>query len=517
EFASMEFSSPELHHYQYKLDGFDPDWIMAGTANSAIYTNLDPGTYTFRVRGDNRDGVWDTEGTSFQLVVLPPWWKTWWAYVMYALVAAGSLLLYIRLRTAGLQKQKEILEVTVAERTEALIHEKEEADAQRRRAEHSERIKQQFLANMSHEIRTPMNAIMGMTSSLRRNERLPAQEKYLAAIAESSSNLLVILNDILDIGKLEAGKIELERVAMQPRDVLRQAMDILRHKAEEKGLRFECKVDEDVPVTVMGDPTRLGQIMLNLVGNAIKFTEKGEVRIAVHVKEQSADRVVLSFVTSDTGIGIRDDRKGSIFEEFTQADNETSRKYGGSGLGLTITKRLVELQHGTIVMESTHGAGSTFTVELPYGLPSKETSAKAEMKDAPAGVLHDLRILLAEDNEFNVMVAQDELADVIPGSHVDVAGNGRIAVEMVKAGNYDLVLMDIQMPEMNGFDAARAIRALAGNKSRIPIIAMTANVLKAEVDKCMEARMNGFVPKPFKREELVNVLHSVLSTQPSKG
>jgi len=516
EFASMEFSAPELHHYEYKLDGFDPDWIKAGTTNSAIYTNLDPGTYTFHVRGDNRDGVWDTVGTSFRLVVMPPWWKTWWAYVMYALIAGGSLLLYIRLRTAGLQKQKEILEVTVAERTEALIHEKEEADAQRRRAEQSERIKQQFLANMSHEIRTPMNAIMGMTSSLRRNERLPAQEKYLEAIAESSSNLLVILNDILDLGKLEAGKIEIERVAMRPREVLRQVMDILRHKAEEKGLRFEWKVDDDVPGTVMGDPTRLGQIMLNLAGNAIKFTEKGDVKIEALVKERSADRVVIAFITSDTGIGIRDDRKSSIFEEFTQADNETSRKYGGSGLGLTITKRLVELQHGTITMDSVHDKGSTFTVEIPYTLAIEEATAKAEVADTSTTLLRDLRILLAEDNEFNVMVAQDELADAIPGAVVDVAGNGRIAVEMLQAGTYDLILMDIQMPEMNGFDATLAIRALVGDKSRIPIIAMTANVLKTEVDKCMEVGMNGFVPKPFKREELLKALHKVLKDQRTK-
>jgi CheY-like chemotaxis protein len=367
-------------------------------------------------------------------------------------------------------------------------------------------VKEQFLANMSHEIRTPMNAIMGMSGILRRNTHLPEQEKYLNAVSQSSENLLVILNDILDLSKLEAGKVDLERVPFDPRQVIGNVREILRFKAEEKGIALEVGISDDVPHSLLGDPTRLNQIVLNLAGNAIKFTERGSVMISAGWDRGDA----LSIAVTDTGIGIPKDRLDKIFEEFTQAYSDTSRKYGGTGLGLTISKRLAEMQGGGITVESAIGEGSTFTVRIPYAVAPSDTTSAAPVRRAPTAEPRDLRILLAEDNEFNAMVAQDELADAIPGVRVDVAVNGRIAVEMVQANDFDVILMDVQMPEMNGYDATRAIRALKGDKSRIPIVAMTANVMKEEVERCKEAGMNGYVPKPFKREELMGAINAIL-------
>jgi len=216
----------------------------------------------------------------------------------------------------------------------------------------------------------------------------------------------------------------------------------------------------------------------------------------------------------DTGIGIPQDRLHNIFEEFTQAYSDTTRKYGGTGLGLTISKRLTEMQGGTITVKSEQGKGSTFTVTIPCAIATGTQATPAQVPGAEEKELRNVRILLAEDNDFNAMVAQDELADAIPGVQVDVAANGRIAVEMVQANAYDVILMDVQMPEMNGYDATKAIRALAGAKSRIPIIAMTANVMKEEVERCKEAGMNGYVPKPFKREELMNAIGISLNKAP---
>ena len=500
DFASMEYIALGNRTYQYQLEGYDRQRIDAGQAHSANYTNLDPGDYTFKVWGRNRDGVWNAEPIALRITILPPWYLTIWAKVAAVLILAGAVLLFIRIRTGGLKKQKELLERTVAERTAELSQAKD-------RAERSEVVKQQFLANMSHEIRTPMNAIMGMTGILKRNEQLPEQKKYLDAIAQSSENLLVILNDILDLSKLEAGRSELEIAPFDPRQVIGNVRDILRYKAEEKGLALAVDIADDVPRTLMGDPTRLNQILLNLAGNAIKFTERGS--IAVRVGWMNAE---LRIDVIDTGIGIPQDRLVTIFEEFTQAYSDTARKYGGTGLGLTISKRLAEMQGGSISVSSEQGKGSTFTVSIPYAIPNAMAGALNTHHGTPppATELRDLRILLAEDNDFNAMVAQDELADAITGVHVDLAVNGRIAVEMVQANVYDVILMDLQMPEMNGYDATTAIRALPGDRSRIPIVAMTANVMKEEVERSAQAGMNGYVPKPFKREELIGALQAAM-------
>jgi signal transduction histidine kinase/ActR/RegA family two-component response regulator len=397
-----------------------------------------------------------------------------------------------------------------------LLMRKEEADRQRLIAEteklkatKSEKVKEEFLANMSHEIRTPMNAIKGMIDILIRDEHPARQDKYLQAIRQSSENLLVILNEILDLSKLEAGKIEPEKVRFETENVLQNVQNILRFKAEEKGLKLILKMDDRIPKYLCGDQTHLHQILLNLASNAVKFTEKGHVTIESELKSIEGKKIDVQFKVTDTGIGIAKEKLDSVFEVFTQAEANTTRKYGGTGLGLTICKRLVELHNGQISVESELTLGSTFTVILPF-----EASDEPETKiieEEQFVMINDLKILLAEDNQFNVMVAKDVIENSIPGAKVEVAENGKIALEKVQQNNYNLILMDIQMPEMDGYDTTKAIRNLDNPKSSIPIMAMTANVMKAEVDRCFEAGMNAYIGKPFERKELISNINKLLT------
>ena len=509
-FATMEFGAPELHHYRYKLEGFDPEWVDAGTNNNAAYTNLDPGVYTFRVRGDNRDGSWDTVGASFRLEVLPPWWRTGWFYALCALALGVLVLLYIRVQ----QLQRKFLERTVQERTAQLSTAKE-------RAEKSEQVKQQFLANMSHEIRTPMNAIVGMSNALRRDAPTDpgTRDRYVDAIANSSENLLGIVNEILDLSKIEAGRLEMEKVRFSPRTILEEVITVMQYRAKEKRLALSSSVEDVVPEALIGDPTRLRQVLMNLLGNAIKFTEKGSVEVHMEVTARvtvgdeaaaSGEMIGLRCTVTDTGIGIAPDRLARVFDEFMQAESDHTRRFGGTGLGLTICQRLVDMQGGTIGVESEVGKGSAFTINIPYAIASSEEETVPAEEAPGQKKLDGLRILLVEDNKLNVMVAQVELGNAIPDVRIEVAVNGEVALDMLQANSYDLILMDVQMPVMDGYEATRAIRALPSIKALTPILAMTANVLQTEVQQCMDAGMDGFIPKPFREEELVDAIRKVV-------
>lgn len=373
------------------------------------------------------------------------------------------------------------------------------------RAEESEKHEQQFLANMSHEIRTPMNAVLGMTNLLLDSKLDEKQTKYLKAINISSKNLLVIINDILDLSKLEAGKMEIEKIPFRIREVIQNVSDTSKFKAEEKGLRFEINISPDLPEVVKGDPTRLNQVLTNLCSNAVKFTDKGRITISVDKPENSH---FIQFRVIDTGIGIPNDKLHLLFGNFKQVDSSTFRKYGGTGLGLAISKTLIELQGGKVEVRSELGTGSEFSVQIPYEIGTEEEVSALHHETAiDRSGLTGVRILVAEDNEYNQIVVNDTLASLIDDVHIDIAENGLIAIEMLKANNYDIILMDAQMPEMDGLDATRAIRKLEDKtKNTIPIIALTASVHKADIDKCIDAGMNAFVPKPFTRDELLGAI-----------
>lgn len=378
-------------------------------------------------------------------------------------------------------------------------------EEQKKKVEQSEKYKEQFLANMSHEIRTPMHAISGMVKILQRNEHLPSQDIYLNAMQSSSENLVVILNDVLDLSKIEAGKLDIESIPISPAQVMENVVQILKYKAEEKGLMLNHHIEDGTPELVMGDPSRLNQILINIVGNAIKFTEKGELNI--HLKTKN-DRLLFS--VQDSGIGIPKDKINSIFDAFEQAKNTTHRHYSGTGLGLSISKQLVELQEGKIWAESKEGIGSTFFIDLPLLIATSnqkgETAFTTERLQAMSSSLKGIRILLAEDNPFNQMIAQDDLSYLLEDVQIETVENGVQALDKFKSGNFDLILMDVQMPIMNGFEATREIRKIeqsSGKGGAIPIIAMTASLLKSDVDNCYEAGMDNYIPKPYKSEELI--------------
>jgi signal transduction histidine kinase len=423
-----------------------------------------------------------------------------WYIDVFLLVLSAIIFLIRRSIRASAETQRWLRE-KVKEKTAELEMEME-------RAENSEKAKEQFLANMSHEIRTPLNAILGMTRLLLEKNPREDQLRYLNAISESSDNLLVIINDILDLSKIEAGKILFEKIVFSPKERTETVVNTLLFQAMAKGLELDFQTDPDVPERVEGDPYRLNQVLINLVGNAIKFTDQGKVLIHTQLESQDDKAIQLKFSVSDTGIGISKDKLQHIFNMFTQESSSTTRKFGGTGLGLAICKRLIELQGGRIEVESEMNKGSVFSFVIPYQhATTAPTDTDHKTHSDVKASLSNLRILLAEDNEFNKMVAVDTLEEMIPGAVIDVAVNGKAAVELAIRNTYDIILMDIQMPEMDGYEATKLIRSYNDEKiNSIPIIAMTASVIKAEVDKCFECGMNAFVGKPFNPEELMETI-----------
>ncbi len=365
------------------------------------------------------------------------------------------------------------------------------------RANHAERLKNSFFAMMSHEIRTPINGILG-TLSLLHETQLDHQQKHLAGIVQSSAaSLLVIVNDVLDYSKIEAGKLELEYSNYNIKDLLESVFELIRPLAAEKKLGFTYHVRESVPHSLHSDPARIRQILLNFLSNSIKFTDKGSVTL--HVKDEMVQNThMLRFEVVDTGMGISDESKNRLFREFSQVDGSYSRRFAGTGLGLAICRRLTDMMKGQIGVQSELGKGSTFWFSVPLIAATEAVLEKSALIDA--NISHrGATLLLVEDNPTNQMIAEAFLKQ--NGHHVDVVDNGRKAVEAVKAKNYDAVFMDIAMPEMDGLAATKAIRALP-DKKNLPIIAMTAHAMRGDREECLAAGMSDYITKPLSREAL---------------
>ena len=384
-------------------------------------------------------------------------------------------------------------------------------------AESASQTKSDFLASMSHEIRTPMNAIIGIADLLAKTPLSPEQNKYVQIFRRAGDNLLHLIDDILDLSKVESSQLELERTGFSLSDLLEKVTEMVAVRAHEKGLALVCEIAPNAPIDLVGDPTRLRQVLLNLLGNAIKFTESGEVALQVTPDGDSCVPGALRFTISDTGIGIPGEKLGAVFERFTQANSSTTRRYGGSGLGLTISKRLVDLMGGRIWVESEVGKGSVFSFAVPLEIwAGAKRRAAVPVDTGPEPALPALHILLVEDSPDNRTITVAYLQDT--PYRVDIAENGAIACEKFTAGHYDLVLMDRQMPVMDGLTATRSIREWeqANRRPPTPIIALTAAALKGDQEKCMAAGCTAYLAKPLKQEVLLQAIKEcTIVTPPS--
>ena len=656
EFAALDFSGPGNIRYRYRLRGYDGDWIATDADHRlASYNNLWPGSYTLEVQGSNRLGVWSTQQLAIPVLILPAFWQTRWFAFLLILLALAMLYALVRWRTAQLRQRQRELEVLVAQRTMELSRANMQAEDARAKAEAATAAKSAFLANMSHEIRTPMNAIIGMCHLALRTELTERQRDYLQKAQLSGQHLLSIINDILDLSKVEAGKLELEVRPFDLEQLLVKVADLVSPKALDKGLELLFDIGPDVPAELEGDALRLSQMLINYANNAVKFTEVGHVELIVRVEARDAAGILVYFGVRDTGIGLNEEQKARLFRHFEQADASTTRKYGGTGLGLVITRVLAEQMGGRVGVDSIPGRGSTFwfTARLGLGRGGLPLQPQADLRgkrvlvvddlECARTVLHDMlgsmqfdvtlaesgseavqaveaaesagapldivlldlrmpgmdgietakaikalpghapqialltaygsddvaeaarrigvdtvltkpigpsrlfdslmglcglraaarggaagegamvsldelralaqcRILLAEDNSLNQQVASGLLTDA--GLRVDIAENGQLACEMAALGGYDLILMDMQMPVMDGLEAARAIKSMPA-AAGTPIIAMTANVMQADREQCLAAGMVDHIAKPIDPEELLRTLIRWIKPKPA--
>ena len=505
-FRAISFIDEHNIRYRYQREGFDKDWssVLPVSVPQVRYTNLSPGKYRFRFQARNVADVWSPIVSSAVIIVAPSWWQTWWL----RLIAGGTLVTLVigghRFRIRRMETHRRELEYQVDDQTRAIRSQNEQLQTARVEAEAANQAKGEFLANMGHEIRTPINAIIGFTEILNGLITDRQQRDYLASVQTSGKTLLTLINDILDLSKVEAGKIELEYDAVDPHRICKEMQNIFSRAIEEKGLEFIVEIAPDLPVGLILDEVRVRQGLVNLIGNAVKFTETGYIKLSVRKQAhgQNPDTLDLIFEVSDTGIGISERDQQSIFEAFEQQKGQSVPRHGGTGLGLAITKRLVEMMVGTIAVQSREGVGSTFSVTLKE--VATASVVDVEMWAAPSIDVNAVRfssatILIVDDIEVNRNLVRAYLA-MFPFAVME-ASNGEEALEVIEQHRPDLVLMDMKMPVMDGYEAIRILKERDDLRD-IPVVALTASAMK-QSEEVIRRVSDGYLPKPLGRMELV--------------
>ncbi len=496
-FSSLTYKSEQLVHFAFRLD--EERW--ADTSERSIsFAGLAPGSHRLEIRSRVRDQPASEKIAAVDFKIEPRWWETWWIRSAVLLLGVAGVWGGIRWRHGLLRRRNRHLEAAVHERTMELESERNKVLEEKRRADEASEAKGRFLATMSHEIRTPLNGVIGL-SKLLEEMPVPAEAlEMIQMIRSSGDTLLRVINDVLDFSKVEAGKLELEVAPFHLHQSLEESLLLFRAAAAEKGLHLACMLAPELPRWVAGDDTRLRQVVLNLVSNAVKFTGSGEVALSAGVERQDQTTYSIAIEVRDTGIGVASEQLPRLFESFTQVDASINRRYGGTGLGLAICQRLVGLMGGKIAVESTPGEGARFRFTVPLGRAQEPAGLHAPALTPATALDNRLRVLVAEDNVVNQRVVLMLLKRL--GVSADLANDGSQAIAAVVQNRYDLVLMDVQMPEVDGLAATREIRNRFPRGHQPVIVGLTAHATTEYHDICLAAGMDGYLTKPLDPQKL---------------